>query len=187
MCSADHFWKTAEVGKLEFSRAQKVMRRCLAATRLNPSGPWTLYRASTPTVRCIGDSATSTPDYEILSDANDQPTTTASKQNRSTASQSDEESPSITTRLPLSPLLDPKLIAARERHRKPKPAPSGELSPFSKKLQNNPFGTHPTAYIIQETNLSTSPSSCNANPPMQIHRPKTTGVLPSQLRIAEPP
>ena len=48
--------------------------------------------------------------------------------------------PGAATDLPLSPLMDPRLIAARERYRTPKPAPSGELSAFSKKLQDNPYG-----------------------------------------------
>ena len=44
--------------------------------------------------------------------------------------------------LPLSPLMDPKLIAARQRHRTPKPAPCTNPSEFSKKLRNNPYGEH---------------------------------------------
>ena len=41
--------------------------------------------------------------------------------------------------LPLSPLIDPKLIAARQRYRTRKTAP-GELSASSKKLRTNPYG-----------------------------------------------
>ena len=48
--------------------------------------------------------------------------------------------PPTRLNLPLSPLMDPKLIAARERHRTPKSAASQERSAFSKKLQNNPYG-----------------------------------------------
>ncbi|KAL8789253.1 MAG: hypothetical protein Q9195_006899 [Heterodermia aff. obscurata] len=44
--------------------------------------------------------------------------------------------------------MDPNLIAARQRYRTPKPAPSAELSAFSKKLERNPFDfglqKHPT-------------------------------------------
>ena len=168
------------------------MRRCHTATRLNPRGPWNLHRASIPAVRCVGNTATSIPGDETLTDADEQPTSTASQipslsQDGSIASQSGEQSPSLTAHLPLSPLLDPKLIAARERYRTPKPAPSGELSPFSKKLQSNPFGTKPMAYIVHEADPCISSSSRNANTPMQIHRPKTTRVLPSRLRVAEPP
>lgn len=55
----------------------------------------------------------------------------------------DELPPSLADlNLPLSPLMDPKLIAARERHRTPKPAPGKDLSEFSRKLRNNPYGEH---------------------------------------------
>lgn len=42
--------------------------------------------------------------------------------------------------LPLSPLMDPGLQAARNRHKTRKPEPSGELSDFQKKLSKNPYG-----------------------------------------------
>ncbi|CAO1597885.1 hypothetical protein XANCAGTX0491_001676 [Xanthoria calcicola] len=41
--------------------------------------------------------------------------------------------------LPLSPLLDPDLLAARNRYKLPKPEPARELSAFQKKLRNNPY------------------------------------------------
>ncbi|KAL8821956.1 MAG: hypothetical protein Q9223_000114 [Gallowayella weberi] len=41
--------------------------------------------------------------------------------------------------LPLSPLMDPNLQAARNRYKAPKPATSGELSAFQKKLRKNPY------------------------------------------------
>ena len=44
--------------------------------------------------------------------------------------------------LPLSPLMDRRLIAARSRHRIPKPQPSGPPSALSEKLQKNPYGTY---------------------------------------------
>ena len=164
------------------------MRRCLVATRLITRGPWNTYLASTPAVRYIGHSATSRPSHESPSKAHDQPKTTASQTPPSSQDGSSaNQSPSVTANLPLSPLLDPKLIAARERHRRPKPAPSGELSPFSKKLQSNPYGTYPIACISHEADLHTSSSSRNANPSMQIHRREVTGVLPPQLRVADPP
>ena len=43
--------------------------------------------------------------------------------------------------LPLSPLMDPKLINARTRHRTPKPLPNDSLSPFEQKLKKNPYGS----------------------------------------------
>lgn len=42
--------------------------------------------------------------------------------------------------LPLSPLMDPDLQAARNRYEARKPAPSGEPSDFQKKLRRNPYG-----------------------------------------------
>ena len=50
------------------------------------------------------------------------------------------------SQLPQSPLTDPKLIAARIRHRTVKPLPSGSHSPFQSKLQKNPFGIHAPIY-----------------------------------------
>lgn len=44
-------------------------------------------------------------------------------------------------RLPLSPLLDPDLLGARNRYKLPKLEPSSEPSAFQKKLQKNPYGT----------------------------------------------
>ena len=61
----------------------------------------------------------------------------------STAGVSKEQSDVVldTPRLPLSPLLDPELLTARNRYKIPKPEPSGQLSTFQQKLQKNPFGT----------------------------------------------
>lgn len=52
-------------------------------------------------------------------------------------------------KLPLSPLMDPKLIAARERHRTPKPTPGPDRSAFSQKLRNNPYGTVDPFYSMR--------------------------------------
>lgn len=52
-----------------------------------------------------------------------------------------EPAPMSISDLPLSPLMDPKLINARTRHRTPKPLPSGSLSSFEQKLQKNPYGS----------------------------------------------
>lgn len=43
--------------------------------------------------------------------------------------------------LPLSPLMDPKAISARQRYRTPKPEPTGPASALDKKLSKSPFGT----------------------------------------------
>lgn len=47
----------------------------------------------------------------------------------------------LPTKLPLSPLMDPNLIAARQRHREPKPKLQG-LSPMEIKLRENPYGIY---------------------------------------------
>ncbi|KAI9707480.1 MAG: hypothetical protein M1836_000441 [Candelina mexicana] len=41
--------------------------------------------------------------------------------------------------LPISPFMDPVVIAAREIHKAPKPAPSKELTPFQTKLRHNVY------------------------------------------------
>ena len=43
--------------------------------------------------------------------------------------------------LPCSPLTEPRLVAARARHRAEKPPPSKTRSPFQSKLEKNPYGT----------------------------------------------
>ena len=52
-----------------------------------------------------------------------------------------------TRTLPLPPALDPRVLAARKRHKQPKEAkPSdAELTPFQKELKLNPWGTHSIA------------------------------------------
>ena len=51
-----------------------------------------------------------------------------------------KEEEAATSLLPLSPLIDPKLQAARNRYESRKPEPSGEPSDFQKKLAKNPYG-----------------------------------------------
>ena len=63
-------------------------------------------------------------------------------------SSSSDETPSHVTKwterdrlnLPLSPLMDSKLISARQRHRTQKPKPDRERSVFQNKLLSNPYG-----------------------------------------------
>ena len=43
--------------------------------------------------------------------------------------------------MPLSPLIDKKLIEARIRYREPKPLPSKERTDFQKLIDKNPYGT----------------------------------------------
>ena len=85
--------------------------------------------------------------------------------------------------LPLSPLMDPKLIAARERYRTPKPAPSPDRSAFSQKLRNNPYGTigplHPLR--IRGADIQTSSRFSYPNTQLQLYRSPAARVFPPQL------
>jgi hypothetical protein len=48
--------------------------------------------------------------------------------------------PSTWRSLPLSPLMDPAYLAAKQKYRLPKAAPSKEPTPFQRKLAKNPYG-----------------------------------------------
>lgn len=53
-----------------------------------------------------------------------------------------QEARSSMPDLPLSPLMDPKLISARQRYRTPKPSPTSPASELEQKLSKSPFGTY---------------------------------------------
>jgi len=42
--------------------------------------------------------------------------------------------------LPLSPLMDPAYLAAKQKYKLPKAAPSKDLTPFRQQLAKNPYG-----------------------------------------------
>lgn len=90
--------------------------------------------------------------------------------------------------LPLSPLMNPQLIAARNRHRVPKPQPSGPPSALTAKLQKNPYGinhcSHPQS---NPANRFSSTSSSDPNPRMQPHRRTTSFRFPPGLRAGKTP
>jgi len=66
-----------------------------------------------------------------------QPQTTAVKDGRTHRVRSGDRPP-----LPLPPIMDPVIVSARQRYREPKHTPKpGSLTPFQKKLQQNPYGT----------------------------------------------
>jgi hypothetical protein len=52
----------------------------------------------------------------------------------------DTQKPSSRRSLPLSPLMDPAYLAAKQKHRFPKAAPSKEPTPFQQQLAKNPYG-----------------------------------------------
>jgi hypothetical protein len=53
---------------------------------------------------------------------------------------SDTQKSSARRPLPLSPLMDPSYLAAKQKHRLPKAAPSKEPTPFQQQLAKNPYG-----------------------------------------------
>ena len=52
--------------------------------------------------------------------------------------------------LPLSPLMDPKMVSARERYRTPKPPPARPASALENKLSKSPYGTQPSPEILKK-------------------------------------
>jgi hypothetical protein len=55
----------------------------------------------------------------------------------------DTSRPSSRRPLPLSPLMDPSYLAAKQKHRLPKAAPSKEPTLFQQQLAKNPYGMIP--------------------------------------------
>lgn len=59
----------------------------------------------------------------------------------SAAAQAETRKDDLTSlHLPLSPLVDRVLHAARNRYKTPKPGPTGEPSDFQRKLSKSPYG-----------------------------------------------
>jgi hypothetical protein len=52
----------------------------------------------------------------------------------------DTQKPLARRSLPLSPLMDPSYLAAKQKHQLPKAAPSKERTPFQQQLAKNPYG-----------------------------------------------
>lgn len=71
----------------------------------------------------------------------DVPTENAREPQKEKALNSENLLHNLPTKLPLSPLMDSKLIAARQRHREPKPKLQG-VSPMEIKLRENPYGIY---------------------------------------------
>ena len=127
------------------SDARGLVMRLFPVVRPKLQASWTHNRASISAWRWIGQITPLSTRVEALSDAGDQPANARTQQEDGQEQDTSRESQlqsalSPSSKLPLSPLMDPKLIAARQRYRTPKPAPSGKLSAFSKKLERNPFG-----------------------------------------------
>ena len=86
-------------------------------------------------------------------------------------------SPLPALQLSQSPLLDPKLNAARFDHKKPKTLPNlKKLSGFQLKLQKNPYG------ITRPIRRKTTPDMTPANLPLSSRSRKPHKILPPHRR-----
>ncbi len=92
--------------------------------------------------------------------------------------------------LPLSPLLDPDLLAARHRYKLPKPEPARELSAFQKKLRNNPYGTtapdiYPTVLRLNGVQLKLLLHLFGNAPLLLPDSPSSSSWISASSRILE--
>ena len=125
----------------------KVMRKCFNAKRSSILKIWSRRPISTsPTSGAVNPFAklgtaptvSSEDEEKLASMPQEQLDNYVKQQLRESIKQKGELPP--THGLPLSPLMDPKLIAARNRYRTPKPQPSGTPSALTERLQKNPYG-----------------------------------------------
>ncbi len=124
-----------------------VMRRCFTAERSLLFPLCYKSRHLHLSQRWYADTKAAAGNDEVLLDLLDrigQNTTRTTNSRRQESKdvrvpQLDGLQPSIP-HLPLSPLMDPKLVAARKRYRTPKPTFSGLPSKFQKKLSMSPYG-----------------------------------------------
>lgn len=95
----------------------------------------------------------------------------------------------LAHKLPLSPLMNPSLIAARERRRSPKPLPSKYVSGYERKLLKCPYGKdHRTPFIIQSlTNVFDSTSISHPGPFMFSYRYPASKILSHWIWLDEAP
>lgn len=162
------------------------MRKCFDVNRSLNLQSWSRHSVSTLPRRGLGDVAAdleaavktssevekkpAAVPLEQFDDDNDQELGHDGKQQEELLS---------THGLPLSPLMNPQLIAARNRHRAPKPQPSGPPLALTQKLQKNPYGinncSHPQ---LSPANRFPSTGSSDSNPRMQPHRRTTPHCLP---------
>jgi hypothetical protein len=162
------------------------MRKCFDVKRSSNLQSWSRRSVSTLPRRGLGDVATeldaavktssevekktAAVPLEQLDDDNDQELGHDGKQQDRLLS---------TRGLPLSPLMNPQLIAARNRHRAPKPQPSGPPLALTQKLQKNPYGiNHCSRPQLSPANRFPSTGSSDPNPRMQPHRRTTPHCLP---------
>lgn len=93
--------------------------------------------------------------------------------------------------LPLSPLMNPKMVAARNRYRNPKPSTQdSKSSAFSEKLKRNPYGIshyHNLCNQLLILGSFLSPDPRNPSPQRLSDRNTTPLRIPSRLHHRSPP
>lgn len=125
----------------------RVMRRCSVARQISPVGLWarrslrTSPRSRPRAVKQLNNAEL----LQIVQEGRQTAPTPAPESADVLTEEVDElpqESPRLYTHSPLprSPLEEPRLVAARTRHKAEKPPPSKERSPFQTKLEKNPYG-----------------------------------------------
>lgn len=119
------------------------MTRILAEKRSLLLLPWSHRRSSSPKQLLLTRGKASWSNRRLLAllEDIDVPIGNAREPQKGKAINSENILPNIPAKLPLSPLMDPKLIAARQRHREPKPKLQS-LSHMEIKLRENPYGIY---------------------------------------------
>lgn len=179
----------------------RVMRRCSVAENFSPTRLWgcrslrTSPRSRPRAVKQLNNAEL----LKIVQDCKQDATPTSDPKPKSSdiTVQTREELPQSFSQLsarspplPRSPLTEPRLVAARARHRAEKPPPSKERSPFQLKLERNPYGMINSCVLKDyhhQAKHTDSPSFVNSAPAMYPHRRETTQLLPYSLRSRKAP
>lgn len=105
--------------------------------------PWSHCRSPSPKQLLLKRTKASWSNRRLLAllEDLDVPIEIAQETQKAKAINSENLRHGLPTKLPLSPLMDPNLIAARQRHREPKPKLQS-LSPMETKLRGNPYGIY---------------------------------------------
>lgn len=124
------------------------MRRCISRVSVSSRPTWSyrvLSRSTRTRSRRNERAIKQLDNTELLSliqGSNKEAATGPDNEFKQTLPQ-DRDGHSQSPPLTLSPLAEPRLVAARARYREGKPPPSKERSPFQLKLEKNPYGTFP--------------------------------------------
>lgn len=134
----------------------RVMRKCLTVKRSHLSKSWgrqclsklAQARLRKPAAEPLGEHALgelSESERAVAPAPIERSGVRASKEPEH--DKNEQRQPPSVPPLPLSPLMDPQLIAARQRFRAPKPSPSGQPSAFARRLEKNAYGTRKSSCL----------------------------------------